>query len=201
MRVSVGAEDFVAHLQSIHAEVRRQIALHNDRYKLRVDNHKRHVEFQPGDLVLVHLQPERFPKGSIHKLHPRKAGPFKVLKRLGPHAYLLELPANVSYNPIFNVEDLTLYPGHEADPLPDPHTFPAPATIKPRDELEAILDDQLVSTRRGGYQKFLVKWKNRPLSDCCWLQTEEVQRLNPDLYEFYQAQHLSESNTSPGGGN
>jgi len=49
MRTSAGAEDFVAHLHSIHAEVRRQIALHNDSYKLRVDGHKRHVEFQPGD--------------------------------------------------------------------------------------------------------------------------------------------------------
>jgi len=30
MRVSAEADDFVAHLQSIHAEVRRQIALHNE---------------------------------------------------------------------------------------------------------------------------------------------------------------------------
>jgi hypothetical protein len=201
MRVSVEADDFVTHLQSIHAEVRRQIALHNDNYKLRVDSHRRHVEFQPGDLVLIHLHPERFPKGSVHKLHPRKAGPFKILKRLGLNAYLLDLPPNVSYSPIFNVADLTLYPGHAVDPLPDPPTFPAPATAKSRDEIEAILDDQLVSTRRGGYQKFLVKWKNRPMSDCCWLQTEEIQCLNPDLYEFYQAQHSSESNTFSEGGN
>jgi hypothetical protein len=141
IRVSAGAKDFVSYLQLIHAEVRRQIALHNDSYKLRVDSHKRHVEFQPGDLVFIHLRPERFSKGSIHKLHPRRAGPFKVLKHLGPNAYLLDLPTGVSYNPIFNMEDLTLYPGHKADQLPDPPSFPAPATIKPRDEIEAILDD------------------------------------------------------------
>lgn len=159
------------------------------------------MEFQPGDLVLIHLRPERFAKGAVHKLHPRKAGPFPIVKRLGPNAYLLDLPSNVSYSPIFNVEDLTPYPGHVDDPPPPPPTFPAPAAIKPRDEIECILDDQLVSTRRGGYQKFLVKWKNRPMSDCCWLQTEEVQRLNPDLYEFYQAQHSSESNAFPVGEN
>jgi hypothetical protein len=39
------------------------------------------------------------------------------------------------------------------------------------------------------------------MSDCCWLQTEEIQCLNPDLYEFYQAQHSSESNTFSEGGN
>jgi hypothetical protein len=201
IRASASAEDFMTHLHSIHAEVRRQIALHNDSYKLRVDSHKRHVEFQPGDLVLIHLRPERFPKGSVHKLHPRRAGPFKIVKRLGPNAYLLELPANISYSPIFNVEDLTPYPGHVAESPPAPPTFPSPATTKRRDEIEVILDDQLVSTRRGGYQKFLVKWKNRPISDRYWLQTEEVQCLNPDLYEFYQAQHSSESKAFPAGGN
>lgn len=141
MRVSARAEDFVAYLQSIHAKVQRQITLHNDSYKLRVDSHKRHVEFQPGDLVFIHLCPERFSKGSIHKLHPRRSGPFKVLKHLGPNASLLDLPAGVSYNPIFNVEDLTLYPGHKADQLLDPPSFPETATIKLRDEIEAILDD------------------------------------------------------------
>jgi hypothetical protein len=120
-------------------------------------------------------------------LRHRRAGPFTILRQLGPNAYHIDLPPDLHLSPIFNVEDLTAYSGQLDDPTTDPVPINAPISVKPREEIEDILDDQIVFTRRGGYQKFLVKWKNRPLSDCCWLQTEEVQRLNPDLYELYQS--------------
>jgi hypothetical protein len=199
-RVSEGAADFLRHIHEIHEEVRKKIALSNESYKARVDAHRRVVEFQPEDLVLINLRPECFSKGSLHKLHSRRAGPFKVLKRLGDNAYLIHLPSNLTFSPIFNIADLTPFHGPVDSATPTPPVS-LPPSIKTRDEIAEILDDQIVSTRRGGYQKFLVKWKNRPPSDCCWLQAEEVQRLNPDLYEFYQARHSLESNACPVGGN
>jgi hypothetical protein len=109
----------------------------------------------------------------------------------------LELPATLAISPIFKVEDLTTYPSSVEDEqvFEDALAPPAciPSHVPPRDQIKAILDDQLVSTRRGGYQKFLIKWKNRPMSDFCWLQTEEVQCLNPDLYDEYLASHSMES--------
>jgi hypothetical protein len=59
-------------------------------------------------------------------------------------------------------------PHLEEDIVPTPPLH-VPKGVKPRDDIKAILEDQIVSTRRGGYQKFLAKWKNRPFSDCCWL--------------------------------
>jgi hypothetical protein len=94
---------------------------------------------------------------------------------------------------VFNIEDLTAYNGHMEDPILNSPPINIPDYVKPKEEIEAILDDQLVSTRRGGYQKFMVKWRNRPLSDSCWLQTEEVQRLNPDLYDLYQSRNSLET--------
>ena len=58
-----------------------------------------------------------------------------------------------------------------------------------------MLDDQLVSTRHGGFQKFYVCWKNRPLSDATWITATDFQRLNPDLYERYQAFNSPESSS------
>jgi hypothetical protein len=150
---------------------------------------------------MVRIRPERFPRGTVHKLHHWFASPCKILSRLGPNAYHVELPPTLHISPIFNVEDLTLYTGHyEDNTIPD-LMLSVPKFVKPQDEIEDILDDQIVSTRRGGYQKFLVHWKNRTPSDCCWLQTEEVQRLHPDLYDAYIARNSSESSSFPVGGN
>jgi hypothetical protein len=69
-RISEGVDDFFfQHIQSIHAEVRRQLVLSVEKYKQQAKLHRRHVAFEAGDLVLVRLCSERFPRGTFHKLH------------------------------------------------------------------------------------------------------------------------------------
>jgi hypothetical protein len=109
------------------------------------------------------------------------------MRQLGPNMYHIDLPPDLHLSPIFNVEDLTAYFGQLDDPTINPVLVNVPNFVKPRKEKEDILKDQIVSMRCGGYPKFLVKWNNCPLSDCCWLQIEEVQCLNPYLYELYQS--------------
>ena len=41
---------------------------------------------------MIRLKPEHFPPGTVRKLHAHGAGPFKVLKKVGTNAYVLELP-------------------------------------------------------------------------------------------------------------
>jgi hypothetical protein len=78
-RHSKAAEDFAQHIQQLHAEVRSKLALSAQSYKAATDPHRRHVEFQVDDLVMVRIRPERFPCGAVHKLHHRSAGPLKIL--------------------------------------------------------------------------------------------------------------------------
>jgi hypothetical protein len=97
------------------------------------------------------------------------------------------------------------YPGDPAEIAPTTDapspTALLPTAAPPCDKNDTILDDQIGSTRRGGYQKFLVHWKNHPSSDDSWIKTEEVQRLDPDLYDAYVALYSSESSSLPRGGN
>lgn len=101
------------------------------------------------------------------------------MKKLGANAYFLELSSDIHLSPIFNVEDLSHYDGHDEENCSKEVEDVLPQLAKTQDLTEAILDDQVVSTHCGGYHKFLIKWKNKPISDCCQLKTIEVQWLNP----------------------
>ena len=112
-------------------------------------------------MVLVRLRPERFPPGSFTKLHARRASPFRVTKKLDTNAYVIELPSKFGISPIFNIEDLTEFKGdvNENTIISLPEATPVlqvPENTAPRDEIVTILDHQFVTTRRGGYYKFLV---------------------------------------------
>eukprot|EP00268_Persea_americana_P001372 TRINITY_DN10417_c0_g7_i1.p1 TRINITY_DN10417_c0_g7~~TRINITY_DN10417_c0_g7_i1.p1 ORF type:complete len:106 (+),score=19.21 TRINITY_DN10417_c0_g7_i1:143-460(+) len=99
------------------------------------------------------------------KLHPKNKGPFNVLKKLRSNVYTLALPSNIGISPTFNVVDLTLYRGHDNENDSDEQIITLPAALPPPNKIIDVLDAQIVSTCRGGFQKFLVRWQNRPISN------------------------------------
>ncbi|GKE33443.1 hypothetical protein Tco_1452765, partial [Tanacetum coccineum] len=79
------------------------------------------LEFQVRDRVMLKVSPRkgviRF--GKRGKLNPRYIGPFKILKRVGPMAYKLELPKELSnvYS-TFYVSNLKKYLSDESLVIP-----------------------------------------------------------------------------------
>ncbi|GJV88352.1 putative reverse transcriptase domain-containing protein [Tanacetum coccineum] len=69
-----------------------------DRQKRYVDNRRKPLEFEVGDQVLLKVSPWkgviRF--GKKGKLAPRYVRPFEILERIGPVAYRLRLPKELS---------------------------------------------------------------------------------------------------------
>jgi hypothetical protein len=53
---SAGAEDFATEMQDIHNEIKERLQNSNQEYKHRVDQHRRELQFEVGDLVLVNLR-------------------------------------------------------------------------------------------------------------------------------------------------
>ncbi|GKB43628.1 hypothetical protein Tco_0888570 [Tanacetum coccineum] len=80
-----------------------------DRQKSYADNRRKPLEFEVGDRVLLKVSPW---KGVIHfgkrgKLAPRYVGPFEILERIGPVAYRLRLPEELSgVHDTFHVSNL-----------------------------------------------------------------------------------------------
>jgi hypothetical protein len=97
----------------LHETTKENIECMNAKYKLSVEKGKKHVTFEPGDLVWLHLRKDRFPDLRKSKLLPRVDGPFKVLERVNDNAYKLELHADCGVSPTFNIADLKPYLGEE----------------------------------------------------------------------------------------
>ena len=58
---------------------------------------------------MIWIQPNQFPSETVKKLQARSAGPFKVLKRMGPNAFVIDLPHDYGISSFFNIEDLVAH--------------------------------------------------------------------------------------------
>ncbi|KAG6761264.1 hypothetical protein POTOM_034472 [Populus tomentosa] len=188
---------------TITEEVKRRLSHSTDSYAAAANTKRKDRQFNSGDMVLVRLKLECFPPGSFTKLHARRAGPFQVTKKLGSNAYVIDLPSEFGISPIFNIEDITAFKGdindhdHRSQTEDTPACLPkAPTTSTPQEDIASISDHQFVSTRRGGYYKFLVQWRHRSLSDSAWIKGTELQRLHPELFAAYVHRNLPESSSS-----
>ncbi|GJW29694.1 hypothetical protein Tco_0046569 [Tanacetum coccineum] len=77
--------------------VDHQFAGVKSRQKSYADVRRKPMEFQVGDMVMLKVSPWkgviRF--GKRGKLSPRYVGPFKIIGRIGPVVYKLELPDKI----------------------------------------------------------------------------------------------------------
>ena len=92
--------------------IRQRLVAAQDRQRKYADQHRKDIEFETGDLVLLKVSPwkgiQRF--GKKGKLSPRFVGPFEILKRVGKVAYELALPPNLQHiHNVFHVSMLRRY--------------------------------------------------------------------------------------------
>ena len=58
-----------------------------------------------------------------------------------------------------------------------------------------------MSSRDGGFRRFLVKWHGRPGSDATWIQEDDLRQLDSSLLDCYLSFHSSESSSFQPEGN
>ena len=145
------------------------LAAAQGRMKTQADKHRQERSFAVGDWVFLRLQPYRQQslayKGKW-KLSPRYFGPFKVLKRIGPVSYKLELTLKSKLHPVFHVLCLKLKLGQHVTPLP---TLPPVDDLRQvYTELVAILQIRSKSLRSRVITEVLVQWLGASPEDATW---------------------------------
>ena len=122
--------------------IQERIRAAQNRWKSYVDQRRRDLEFEVGDLVYLKVSPQHLVtrESGKGKLKPRYVGSYPIVERVEPLAYRLELPPSLSgIHNVFHVSQLRRH-------VPDPTLGVRVETIELRNDLTypespaAILD-------------------------------------------------------------
>jgi hypothetical protein len=89
-------------------QIKERLSAARDRQKSYADKRRKPLEFKVGDKVLLKVSSWKgiIWFGKRGKLNPQFIGPFKIITRIGPVAYRLELPEELSF--VHNVFHVTI---------------------------------------------------------------------------------------------
>jgi hypothetical protein len=114
-RVNMEASKRADFVCKIHEKTREAIEKKGKKTAAARNKSRKHVTFQPGDMVWVHLRKDGFPLMRRSKLKPHGAGPYKVLAKINDNAYSIYIPIAefCGVRNSFNIVDLSPYDGDD----------------------------------------------------------------------------------------
>lgn len=158
-----------------------------DRQKSYDDRRRKELEFVVGDRVYLKIALLRGPNRSITatKLSPRYMGPFRIVERVGPVAYRLELPAVMqAFHKVFHVSMVKkcLHRGDEV-------VAEIPADLQPNLTVEArpvrVLERRVKELRRKKILMMHVLWDCDRVQEETW---EPEARMEMRFRKWFQKQ-------------
>ncbi|GJR23515.1 putative reverse transcriptase domain-containing protein [Tanacetum coccineum] len=154
------------------------------RQKSYADKRRKPLEFQVGDRVLLKVSPwkgvVRF--GKKGKLAPRYVGPFEIVEHVGPVAYRLKLPQELScVHDTFHVSNLK-------------KCLAEPDVQIPLDEIEIdenlrfveepieIVERDVKKLKRRRIPLVKVRWNSRQGAEYTWEREDQFRKKYPNLF-------------------
>ncbi|KAA3474331.1 Transposon Ty3-G Gag-Pol polyprotein [Gossypium australe] len=164
--------------------IRARLKEASDRQKSYADLKRKEFGFAVGDQVFLKVSPRkkvmRF--GWKGKLSPRFIGPYRVLERVGPVAYRLELPLELER--IHNVFHVSMLRRYRSDPS---HIVPVEEIeVRPdlsfEEEPVQILDRDVKVLRRKSVLLVKVLWRNHGAEEATWEPEDAMRQQYPHLF-------------------
>jgi hypothetical protein len=138
--------------------------------------------------VLLKLQPYA-QHSVVNRPCPKLAfeyfGPYKVIEKVDPAAYRLDLPPEAQIHPVFHVSQLNPFvPKYTPvfDTLPQPLVLDK-ATLAPVE----ILDRRMVKKGNTTIVQVLIRWSGMPSSYATWEDFHVVKNRFPEALAWGQA--------------
>ena len=164
--------------------VRDNLKIVRDRQKSYADSRRRDLQFEIGDQVFLKISPRKGVPifGRRGKLRPRYIRPYEIIARVGPVAYKLKLPPELSrIHDTFHVSMLRKY-------IPDPsHVLrEQPVQLKENLTYEEILV-QIVDRKEQVLRSKIIPlvkvlWKNHEREAATWEPEAQMRRQYPQLF-------------------
>ncbi|GJY43247.1 putative reverse transcriptase domain-containing protein [Tanacetum coccineum] len=160
-------------------QIKERLKTARSRQKSYADKRRKPLEFQVGDRVLL-KGVVRF--GKKGKLAPRYVGPFEIVERVGPVAYRLKLPQELScVHDTFHVSNLK-------------KCLAEPDVQVPLDEIEIdenlrfveepieIVERDVKKLKRRRIPLVKVRWNSRQGAEYTWEREDQFRKKYPNLF-------------------
>ncbi|GJX91506.1 retrovirus-related pol polyprotein from transposon TNT 1-94 [Tanacetum coccineum] len=165
-------------------QIKNRLLTARSRQKSYADRRLKPLEFEVGDMVLLKVSPW---KGAVRfgkrgKLSPRYIGPFKIVARVGPVAYTLELPEELKgIHSTFHVSNLKkcLAEGDVVVPMEE---IQLDDKLHMIEEPVEIVDKEVKRLKQSRIPIVKVRWNSQRGPEFTWEREDQIKKKYPHLF-------------------
>ncbi|GJX46483.1 putative reverse transcriptase domain-containing protein [Tanacetum coccineum] len=165
-------------------QIKNRLLTDHSRQKSYADIIFKPLEFEVGDMVLLKVSPW---KGAVHfgkrgKLRPRYIRPFKIVARVGPVAYTLELPEELKgIHSTFHVSNLKkcLAKGDVVVPMEE---IQLDDKLHMTEEPVEIVDKEVKRLKKSRIPIVKVHWNSQRGPEFTWEREDQIKKKYPHIF-------------------